>query len=456
MAVHKFKRGLSLPISGEPEQTLGEASPPRRVALLADDTLGLKPTMAVEVGDEVERGQLLFEDKTTPGVRYTAPAGGRVVAIHRGAKRALRSVVIELGDDERAGKAASVKLSAHTGKEPAGLSGDQVAELLLESGLWTALRSRPFGRVADPATRPRSIFVTAADTNPLAPEVGVVLADRGDDFERGVVALSKLTEGPVHVCTGPGLEPRLPRDERVRHHVFAGPHPAGTVGLHIHTLDPVNRARWVWHAGYQDVVAIGRLVYGGEIAVERVVSLAGPAVTKPRLVRTRIGASLDELVEGELAAGEVRVISGSVFSGRRAMGEVEGFLGRYHHQVSVVHEGREREMLGWLGPGFSKFSVLPFFASKLVPGKKFPFTTSTHGSHRAIIPLGLYERVFPMDVMATFILRSIVMQDVERAEELGVLELDEEDLALCSFVDPGKHDFGAHLRKLPNTIEKEG
>lgn len=456
MALHKIRKGLRLPITGQPEQAVDTASPPRRVALVAADYIGVKPTMHVTPGDTVKRGQLLFEDKKTPGVRYTAPGGGKVAAVHRGAKRALQSVVIELDEDERAGKAATVDFSAWSGKHPAELSGDDVRELLVESGLWTAIRTRPFSRAAPPEAKPHSIFVTAIDTNPLAPEVSVALDGRGDDFERGLVALSKLTDGAVWVCKAPGTALQTPAAGDVRVEEFDGPHPAGTVGVHIHRLDPVDRNKVVWHVGYQDVAMIGHLFRSGEIDPMRVVSLAGPPVTRPRLLRTRIGASIDELTADELGDGELRSISGSVFSGRQAQGDVLGYLGRYHHQVSVLREERERVFLGWMGLGADTFSVLPAFLSKLLPGKTFDLSTSIQGSPRAIVPIGLYEKVFPIDIPPTFLLKSIVMGDIERAEQLGVLELDEEDVALCSFVDPGKHDFGIHLRDLLTTIEKEG
>lgn len=467
MAVHRIKQGLNLPITGEPEQTVDTAPAPRRVALVAADYIGMKPTMHVKPGDDVRRGQLVFEDKKTPGVRFTALAGGKVTAVNRGAKRALQSVVIELDEDERAGKGSTARFSSYSGKHPAELNGDQVRELLVESGLWTAIRVRPYSRVAAPDTRPRSIFVTAADSNPLAPDVSAVLAGRGDDFERGLVALGKLTEGLVYVCKAPGTELQTPQDGRFRVEEFSGPHPSGTVGVHIHRLDPVDRHKLVWYVGYQDVATIGKLFATGELDVERVISLAGPPVEHPRLLRTRLGASIDSLVDGELAtaadpssnggeAPEYRLISGSVLSGRAAAGEIHGYLGRYHQQISVLREDRRREFLGWMGPGAGKFSVLPAFLSRLIPGKKFDLTTSTQGSPRAIVPLGLYEKVFPIDIPPTFLLKSVVMGDVEKAEELGVLELDEEDLALCSFVDPGKHDFGVYLRDLLMTLEKEG
>lgn len=456
MAVHKIKKGLSLPIEGEPQQRIEDARPPGRVALIATDYHGMKPTMHVQVGDNVRRGQLLFEDKKTPGVRFTAIGGGKVVAINRGARRALQSVVIELDADERVSKAETVRFAADTSKHPAELSGDQVKELLLESGLWTALRGRPFSRVADPATRPSSIFVTAMDSHPLAPDAAAVLAGNEESFERGVVALSKLTEGNVYVCSAPGHKPPVPPVSRIRVEEFAGPHPAGTAGVHIHLLDPVDRKKRVWYVGLQDAVAMGKLFHRGELDVSRVVSLAGPPVANPRLLRTRLGASTDDLAKGETAEVETRLISGSVLSGRTAQGEVLGFLGRYHQQLSVLAEDREREFLGWMAPGSGKFSVTRSFLSGFLPGKKYPFTTSTNGSDRAIVPIGVYERVFPMDIMPSFLLRALAMGDLEQAEALGALELDEEDLALLSFVCPSKSDFGVHLRDVLTTIEKEG
>ncbi len=465
MAVHKIKKGLSLPIEGEPQQVTEDAPVPGRVALVAADYHGMKPTMHVQAGDGVRRGQLLFEDKKTPGVRFTAIAGGKVTAVNRGARRALQSVVIELDDGERAGKADTVRFSADTGEHPAELSGDQVKELLLESGLWTALRARPFSKVADPARAPHSIFVTAVDTNPLAADPAVVLQGREDDFERGVAALLKLTEGKVYICAASGTSWPVPRDARVQVEEFSGPHPAGTVGLHIHRLDPVDRHKVVWHLGYQDAIAIGKLFHRGELDVSRVVSLAGPRVTRPRLLRTRVGASIDDLVRGETGDGagdegtakrEDRWISGSVLSGRSAQGEIHGFLGRYHTQVSVLAEGREREFLGWMAPGASKFSTTKSFLSSLLPGKKYGMTTTTNGSDRAIVPIGLYERVFPLDILPSFLLRAVAMGDLEQAEALGALELDEEDLALLTFVCPSKSEHGQKLRDTLTTIEKEG
>lgn len=456
MSTYVIKKGLDLPITGEPEQQVDAAAAPRRVALLADDYVGMKPTMYVRAGDQVQRGQLLFDDKKTPGVRYTSPASGTVVEVNRGERRAFQSVVVELDEGEVSGSPSSVKFESYTAKPIADLDGEQAKALLLESGLWTALRSRPFGRVANPADDPAAIFVTAMDTNPLAASVEAVLAGNEAAFSTGLEVLATLSKCTVHVCKAPASSVPTPSGGQISVEEFDGPHPAGTVGVHIHMIKPVNRARSAWYVGYQDVIAIGVLFTEGVLFVDRVISLAGPAVNKPRLLHTRVGASTDDLVTGELAEGEVRVVSGSVLSGRKAEGEIFGFLGRYHLQVTALQEDREREILGWLAPGWNKFSLLNVFASKLLPGRKFSFTTSTNGSPRAMVPVGLYEKVMPMDIMPTQLLRSLLMHDTETAEELGVLELDEEDVALCSFVCPGKSDYGPLLRKVLATIEKEG
>lgn len=323
--------------------------------------------------------------------------------------------------------------------------------------MWTTLRTRPFGRVPTPDDdAPHSLFVTVADTNPHAPDVAKVLAGREKDFERGLAVVSKLTEGKVYVCKGAGAKVSTGKNAKVQVEEFHGPHPSGTVGVHIHTLDPVSRNKTVWHIGYQDVINVGRLFATGKLDVERVVSLAGPTVKKPRLLKTRVGACLDEIVDGELETVENRVISGSVLTGRKAMGEIHGFLGRFHLQISALREGREREFLGWLKPGFDMFSTTNAYASALTPGKRFDFTTARNGSHRHMVPIGMYERVFPFDILPTFLLRAILVKDVGRAEELGVLELDEEDVALCTFVCPGKQDYGPVLRENLETIWKEG
>ena len=457
MGLHKVRKGLDLPVPGRPAQEIGAGPTPRHVALVADDYVGMKPTMLVAAGDSVRRGQTLFEDKKTAGVRYTAPAGGTVVAINRGDRRALQSVVLRMDNTELSGGDDCVSFDSFTSRHPSELSAQQVRDLLVESGLWTALRARPFGRVATPAAQPSSLFVTAADSNPHAPDVDTVMRGNEEHFARGVTALTRAVgEAPVYVCKTRGGAVAAPDLPTVRLEEFEGPHPSGTAGLHIHLLDPVDRAKQVWHVDYQDAIAIGRLFATGRLHVERVVSLAGPAVLRPRLLRTRLGASTGTLTARSLGDGPNRVISGSVISGRKAEGPIFGFLGRYHSQVSALVEDDRRRLLGWLAPGASTFSVLRVFLGKWIPGKRYSFTTTTNGSVRAMVPVGSYEHVMPMDILPVPLLRSLLIANPERAEELGALELIEEDLALCSFVAPEKAEYGALLRTVLTTLEKEG
>ena len=443
----KIRRRLDLPVTGAPQQAVDGSTEVKTVGILGPDYLGMRPTMAVKEGDRVELGQILFEDKNHPSVKYTAPASGSVAAINRGAKRSLQSVVIELnGADERQfGKHADVRA----------LNEEQVREQLLVSGLWTALRARPFSKVADPTAKPHSIFVTATDTNPLAARPDPIISAHESDFATGVLALTKLTEGSVFVCKASGTNvPSAPPDT-VKVVDFDGPHPAGLPGTHIHFLDPVGPQKSVWYLNYQDAIAIGKLLTTGRLWVERIIALGGPAVKNPRLLKTRVGSCIGELVRGELKSGEHRVISGSVLGGVAASGALD-FLGRYHLQISALAEGREREFLGWQKPGADKFSIKNVFASKLTPGKRFDFTTSIEGSKRAMVPVGSYEQIMPLDILPTQLLRALIVGDTDQAQALGCLELDEEDLALSTFVCPGKYEYAPLLRQNLDRIEKEG
>jgi Na+-transporting NADH:ubiquinone oxidoreductase subunit A len=449
MGVIKIKKGLNVPISGEPEQVIYDAPPVSRVAVLGHDFVGMKPTMEVAVGDSVKLGQPLFTDKKMPSLKYTSPGTGKIAAINRGDKRALVSVVVQLEGDEH------VLFDSFAEAELAGLSREKVKQLLFDSGLWVALRARPFSRVANPDAVPHSIFVTAMDTNPLAPSLETILQGRENDFQNGLKVLSRLTDGKVYLCQSP--DAKIPTIDLKNLNVeqFDGPHPAGLVGTHIHFLDPVGAAKTVWHIGAQDVAAVGKLFTAGRLDVERVISLAGPSVKKPRLLRTRLGASLAELTQDELMPGSNRVISGSVLSGFAAT-EANGFLGRYHQQVTVLREGGDRHFLGWMSPGFNLYSIKNIVASKLFPYKKFAFTTAINGGPRAIVPSGSYEAVMPLDILPTPLLRSLAIKDVEESEKLGCFELDEEDLALCTYVCPSKIDHGQNLRDTLTLIEKEG
>jgi Na+-transporting NADH:ubiquinone oxidoreductase subunit A len=443
----KLKRGLDLPISGSPEQSIRQGNSVRTVGVVGFDYNGMKPTMEVQVGDQVKCGQVIFSDKKTPGVLYTAPASGKVVEVNRGEKRVLQSVVIEVDGDE------SVEFSKYS--DIASLTREQVQENLVTSGMWTAFRTRPFSKVPEVQSVPSSIFVQAIDTNPLAADPQVIIQEKADAFKSGLEILTKLTDGKVFVCQAEGASTPVPSTAQVQLAGFSGPHPAGLPGTHIHFLDPVNANKTVWTINYQEVIAIANLFSTGRLDVERVVALAGPQVKNPGLVRTRVGANIHELAEGELNGTNNRLISGSVFGGRTTRGPVS-YLGRYHTQVSVLEEGTNRDFMGWLSPGSKRFSLLNIYLSKLAPSRLFNFNTNTNGSERAMVPVGLYEKVMPLDILPTQLLRAIAVGDTETAQLLGALELDEEDLALCTFVCPGKYEYGPILRDNLTRIEKEG
>jgi Na+-transporting NADH:ubiquinone oxidoreductase subunit A len=442
----KINRGLDLPISGAPEQVIYDGPRTRSVAVIGFDYVGMKPTMEVQVGDRVKTGQVIFTDKKTEGVKYTAPATGVVSAINRGEKRVLQSVVIDVEDDD------FVEFAQFN--DVAAVSREQAVDNLVNSGLWTALRTRPYSKVPAPASRASSIFVTAIDTNPLAADPALIIAEQAEAFQNGVTVLTKLTDGKVFVCKAAGSSVNA-SGATVDVAEFAGPHPAGLAGTHIHNLDPVNHDKFVWTVGYQDVIAIGKLFTEGKLIADRVIALAGPQIEKPRLVRSRIGASLEELTAGQQREGDNRIVSGSVLGGRTARGAV-AFLGRYHSQVSVLLEGATRELMGWLSPGVNKHSTLGIYLSSFLKGKLFNYTANTNGSERAMVPVGSYEKVMPLDILPTQLLRSLIVGDTQEAQQLGCLELDEEDLALCTYVCPGKYEYGPILRDNLTRIEKEG
>lgn len=443
-----IKRGLNLPLSGQPAQEISDGATIRSVALIGFDYVGMKPTMDVREGDQVALGQCLFTDKKNPGVKYVAPGAGRVAAINRGQKRALQSIVIDLDghDAIEFPRIASADLSQ--------LDEEQARRQLIDSGLWTALRTRPFSKVPAVDTTAHAIFVNAMDSNPLAADPAVVIGERSAVFTDGLRVLSRLGANKLYCCAAPGLALDV-GDSGAQLETFEGPHPAGLSGTHIHMLDAASAKKVAWTIGYQDVIAIGRLFTEGQLPVERVIALSGACVDKPRLLRTRVGASTDELTAGQISAKDPRVISGSVFNGRKARGPY-AYLGRFHNQITVIEEGREREFMSYLRAGVNKHSVLSTFISRLTPSKTFAMDTSTNGSDRAMVPVGNFETLMPLDILPTQLLRALIVGDTDTAQKLGALELDEEDLALCTYACSGKYEYGPILRDSLTQIEKEG
>ena len=353
-----IKKGLDLPISGSPEQKISDTKIVSKVAIIGFDYPGMKPTMSVQVGDSVKKGQLLFEDKKTVGVKYTSPACGKIIEINRGEKRVFQSIVIEVAGED------AVEFEKFEPSALSQLSREQVVANLVESGMWTSFRTRPYSKVPEIDSKPNSIFVTAMDTHPLAADPSVIISADSEAFNQGLAIIEKLTDGKVFVCTKENSSIKINTTDRIVNETFSGPHPAGNAGTHIHFLDPVSDTKQVWAVGYQDVIAIAKLFTSGELNIDRVVSLAGPCIKSPRLIKTRIGAALTEVTRGESTEDSVRVISGSVLGGRTSRGPV-AYLSRYANQISVIEDQKEREFMGWLSPGLNKFSVLNIYLSKL-------------------------------------------------------------------------------------------
>ena len=472
----KISKGLDLPITGSPEQTISDGATVKTVAVLGPDYVGMRPSMCVKVGDQVKLGQQLFADKKTAGVKYTAPGCGEVIAVNRGQRRVLQSVVIKLNGTD------AESFDSFSEAELESLDRDKVVNNLVESGRWTTLRTRPFSKVPAIESAPRSIFVTAMDTNPLAARAELIIKEEEQAFTNGLKILTRLTEGKVFVCQQPGVA--LPAVNGTSKEEFDGPHPAGLAGTHIHFLDPVCEGKVVWSINYQDVIAFGKFFISGKIPTDRVIALGGPGVKNPRLLRTRVGASLEDLLVDELNSGEHRVVSGSVLEGTTAEGPM-AFLGRYHLQVSVLAEklkgefscnilnrtvritllpkkgdqGFGQEVLISSTPSADKCTIISSISkafSYIFAAPSQQRNTSQYGSKDSVLALGSFEKVLPLDMLPNFLLCSLAAGDTDQAQDLGCLELAEEDLALCSYVCSGKNDYGIMLRDALTTIEKEG
>jgi len=447
-----ISRGLDIPLAGAPEQSVYPAATVGHIALCGSDYAGLKPRLQVAEGDRVGPLQALFVDKRDPDVQYCAPGRGTVVAINRGARRVLQSVVVELQDsgiEETAFEALSEERVYRLLRE-------EIVERLLKSGLWTAFRTRPFSQVPHSTSTPQAIFITAIDTRPLAADPMVAIRAENDAFSAGLHVISRLTRGTVNLCTAPEWDIPVAAVEGLREVRFSGPHPAGLPGTHIHYLYPVSLERVVWHIGYQDVIAIGKLFSAGVISYQRIIALCGASVGKPRLVATRLGASMVDLMQAEIPEPEsCRIISGSVLGGRTASKNF-AYLGRYHDQVSVIEEGGTRRFMGWTDILPHRYSAARTFKRKSGHRFKFALPTSQNGRFTGMVPMRVWEKIMPLDILPSPLFRALLVTDTEQAQALGCLELDEEDLSLCAFVCPAKIDYGLFLRLNLNQIDREG
>lgn len=440
----KIKKGLDLPVQGQPDQNKMVEKQVTRVALLGSDYPGMKPAMEVQIGDKVKKGSLLFTDRKNPGVKYTSPAGGKVIEINRGAKRVFQSIVIEIEKNE---KEETFKSFRNLNK----IKREDAVHQINDAGLWTSFIERPFAKAPSLESIPDAIFINTMDTNPLAYNPELLIKDEEKSFLDGITVIAGLTEGKTYVIKSPSSTIPTPDNANLEIREFEGPHPAGLPGTHIHYIAPAGKNRKVWQINYSDVITIGKLFKKGILFTDKLISIGGPSVRDPHMIKTRTGASIEELTEGEILSGDNRIISGSILSGHIAQGPF-AYLGKYHQQISSISEGGQRSFFRWFNLFLKKHSVKKVNFSS----GNYEFDTSMNGGNRAIVPVGSYEKVMPLDILPTYFLRSILVDDFEEAEKLGLMELAEEDMALLTYVCPSKNDYGTVLRRNLTILEKEG
>lgn len=434
-----LRKGLDIKISGKPEKVFAGDIDPAFYGVKPVDFPGLIPKICVKTGDRVSAGSPLFYNKMNPVIQFTSPVSGVVREVVRGDRRKLLEIVVEKEGNDFA-------VFEKIGKEK--LNRETVRENLLKSGLWPAIRQRPYHIVANPDETPKSVFISGFDTSPLAPDYNFISYNsNGSFFRTGIAAIATLTDGKVNlVLNGKEQPPEILNGiQGVEVSYFSGPHPAGNVGIHIHHIDPVNKGEKVWHVNFQDVYAIGRLFEEGIYRPERIVALTGSEVLNPQYYRMLSGGSVAPLLNGNVHSGDLRYISGNVLTGSRI--EPNGYLGYYDSQVTVIPEGNYHEFFGWASPGFRKYSFTKTFASALFPKKEYTFDTNYHGSERAFVITGHYEKVLPMDIYPMHLLKAILVEDIEGMENLGIYEVAEEDFALCEFICPSKIEIQSIIRK---------
>jgi len=444
----KIKRGLNIKLTGEAAKSVINLSPPEIFAIKPPDFTGLTPKLLVKEGDEVQAGSPLFYDKNNEAVKFSSPVSGEVAEIVRGHKRRIMEIKI-LGDKEN-------RYVPFNKANPNDLSREEITEALLNSGTWPFIRQRPFGTVANPAEKPKSIFISAFDSNPLAPDINFIMQDNDPDFQTGLDALKKLTDGKIHlnVADDAATSTVFTNAKGVIINKISGPHPAGNVGVQIHHIDPVNKGEAVWYINPQDVLIIGRLFSAGKYEASRVIALTGSQVNAPAYYNSIVGSSVKYIIDSNgLKDGENRIISGNILSGNQI--SAYGYLGFYDTQITVVPEGHEFEFMGWLMPGFNKYSMSRAFFSWLKPGKEYKLDTNLHGEERPFVMTGQYEKVFPMDIYPVQLLKSILIEDIDMMEKLGIYEVVEEDFALCEFVCTSKIKSQEIIRRGLDLVRKE-
>ncbi len=444
--VVKITKGLDIPVSGHAEKILKELAS-ASYAVKPTDFIGVFPKMLIKEGDTLKAGTPLFFNKYNERILFTSPVSGKVVEIRRGDKRVLEEIRIEAD-----GKNSYVDFGI---ADPKQQKRKEIIEKLIESGIWPCIRQRPYSVIANPDVLPKAIYIPAFDSAPLAPDYNFIIEGKDKEFQAGLDVVSKLTNGKVHLNIHTKLTTSkvFLEAKNVQINTFSGPHPSGNVSVHIAHTDPINKGDVVWYLYPQDVVTIGNLFLRGIYDASRVVALAGSEVQKPVYYKTLTGVSVKNMIQGNLKEDVVRIISGNVLTGRRISND--GYLGFYHNQVTVIPEGNYHEFLGWALPGLDKYSFSRAFFAWLIRSKKYQFDTNLHGGHRAFVMTGKYEQVFPFDIFPMHLIKACMISDIDLMEGLGIYEVDEEDFALCEFIDTSKTEMQSIIRQGLDLIRKE-
>lgn len=440
-----LKKGFDINLVGKAEKKIASTAQPETYALKPTDFVGIKrPKLLVEVGSNVKAGTPVFFDKKMESIMHVSPVSGEVVDVIRGEKRKILAVKI-LADKN----IEFESFPKHSDSQIKSMSVEGAKELMLKSGVWPNIIQRPFGIIANPEESPKAIFISGFDTHPLAPDYEFIFKGQEQYFQAGIDVLKKFCQGKVHVNlhADGAASSVLSKAEGVEVNKFTGPHPVGNVGVQIHHLDPINKGDLVWTIHPYGVIQIGKLFVEGQYDSSRIVALTGSEVKEPQYYNLRTGACVNRIVENNLKTDHVRVISGNVLTGEKL--NKDGYLGYYHHQVTVIPEGDYHEFLGWILPNPNKLSFSRAFGllSFLQPKKEYVLDTNMHGQHRAFVQSGVFERVMPMDILPVHLIKSIMAEDFDGMEQLGIYEVIEEDLALCEFVDVSKHDVQNIVRE---------
>lgn len=444
--VTKIKKGLDIKMIGEAEKTIKDLVTDQ-FAIKPTDFIGVFPKMLVKEGELVKTGTPLFVDKYRDNIVFTSPVSGKVKEVKRGPKRVLLEIKIEADGREEA-----IDFKA---ENPEDLGREAVVKKLIDSGVWPFIRQRPYSVIANPVDKPKAIFISAFDTAPLAADNDLIVHGHGEAFQTGINALRKLTEGKVqlNIDAKSTHSKVFTNTKGVEINKFSGPHPAGNVGVQINKISPINKGEVVWYLYPQDVLTIGRLFLTGTFDASRLIALAGSEVLRPAYYKTKIGASIEPLVKGNVTAVEKRYISGNVLTGKQI--ELDGYIGFYHNELTVIPEGNYFELLGWALPGFNKFSMSRSYPSFLFKNKKYRLDTNYHGGERALVMTGEFEKVFPFDIYPMQLIKAIMIEDIDLMENLGIYEVDEEDFALCEVVDTSKTNIQVIIRRGLDLMRKE-